>query len=79
MNVSLPFASPARKQDTTNNNKKGQPHDKWCPSETTASHEDLTARSKRQHGSKSTEKSTTRQQQLRITIQLVQPIAGYPA
>ena len=27
MNVSLPFASPARKQDTTNNNKKGQPHD----------------------------------------------------
>ena len=29
MNVSLPFASPARKQDTTNNNKKGQPHDTW--------------------------------------------------
>ena len=27
MNVSLPFASPARKQDTTNNNKQGQPHD----------------------------------------------------
>ena len=47
MNVSLPFASPARKQDTTNNNKKGQPHDKWCPSETTNSHEDSTARSKK--------------------------------
>ena len=30
MNVSLPFASPARKQDTTNNNKKGQPHDIWA-------------------------------------------------
>ena len=27
MNVSLPFASPARKQDTPNNNKQGQPHD----------------------------------------------------
>ena len=40
MNVSLPFASPARKQDTPNNNKQGQPHDKWCPSETTTSHED---------------------------------------
>ena len=25
MNVSLPFASPARKQDTTNNNKRGNP------------------------------------------------------
>ena len=30
MNVSLPFASPARKQDTTNNNKQGQPHDTFA-------------------------------------------------
>ena len=33
---------------------------------------------KRQHGSKSTRKPTTHQQQLRITIPLVQPITGCP-
>ena len=32
MNVSLPFASPARKQDTTNNNKKrGNPMTNGVP------------------------------------------------
>ena len=40
MSVSSTFASPARKQDAPNNNKQRQPHDKWCPSETTTSHED---------------------------------------
>jgi hypothetical protein len=31
MNVSLPFASPARKQDTTNNNKRGNPMTNGVP------------------------------------------------